>query len=168
MVHRRSSDRTNSIDGPSWLGATSATQVLLLAGLAYAIVQTVTFLLYLYLAEIYPTCLRAIGTGTGSAWLRLGSSAGLIAVGWVMSSMGVQYVFATFAAILLVGALVTPSSPSRRKTGYCKSFRRDVRKYQQPGDLVSSFGVFVRASIDIFHALAAAASLRCNTTGVPC
>ena len=84
-----------------------ATQVLILAGLAYAIVQTVTFSLYLYSAEIYPTRLRAIGTGTGSAWLRLGSSAGPIAVGWVMSSMGIQYVFAAFAAILLVGALVT-------------------------------------------------------------
>ncbi|CDN58050.1 MFS transporter, aromatic acid:H+ symporter (AAHS) family (plasmid) [Neorhizobium galegae bv. officinalis bv. officinalis str. HAMBI 1141] len=91
----------------AWLGATSATQVLILAGLAYAIVQTVTFSLYLYSAEIYPTRLRAIGTGTGSAWLRLGSSAGPIAVGWVMSSMGIQYVFGAFAAILLVGALVT-------------------------------------------------------------
>jgi len=91
----------------AWLGATSATQVLILAGLAYAILQTVTFSLYLYSAEIYPTRLRAIGTGTGSAWLRLGSSAGPIAVGWVMSSMGIQYVFGAFAVILVVGALVT-------------------------------------------------------------
>ena len=91
----------------SWLGATSPMQVLVLAGLAYAIVQTVTFSLYLYSAEIYPTRLRALGTGTGSAWLRLGSSAGPILVGWVMSSMGIQYVFATFAGVLLVGALVT-------------------------------------------------------------
>lgn len=89
------------------LGATSAVQVLVLAGLAYAIVQTVTFSLYLYSSEIYPTRLRAIGTGTGSAWLRLGSSAGPIAVGWVMSSMGIQYVFGAFAVILLIGALVT-------------------------------------------------------------
>ncbi|MGK9053032.1 MFS transporter [Neorhizobium petrolearium] len=91
----------------AWLGATSATQVLVLAGLAYAIVQTVTFSLYLYSAEIYPTRLRAIGTGTGSAWLRLGSSAGPIVTGFLLSSMGIQYVFAVFAAILLVGALIT-------------------------------------------------------------
>jgi putative MFS transporter len=91
----------------AWLGATSATQVLILAGLAYAIVQTVTFSLYLYSAEIYPTRLRAIGTGTGSAWLRLGSSAGPIVVGFIMSTIGIQYVFATFAAILIVGALIT-------------------------------------------------------------
>ncbi|MGO7016029.1 MFS transporter [Rhizobium leguminosarum] len=91
----------------AWLGATSPIQVLVLAGLAYAIVQTVTFSLYLYSAEIYPTRLRALGTGTGSAWLRLGSSAGPILVGTVMSSMGIQYVFASFAAILIVGAIVT-------------------------------------------------------------
>lgn len=91
----------------AWLGATSATQVLILAGLAYAIVQTVTFSLYLYSAEIYPTRLRAIGTGTGSAWLRLGSSAGPIVVGFIMSTLGIQYVFATFSAILIVGALIT-------------------------------------------------------------
>lgn len=91
----------------AWLGATSATQVLILAALAYAIVQTVTFSLYLYSAEIYPTRLRAIGTGTGSAWLRLGSSAGPIVVGFIMSTMGIQYVFATFSVILIVGALIT-------------------------------------------------------------
>jgi putative MFS transporter len=91
----------------AWLGATSPIQVLVLAGLAYAIVQTVTFSLYLYSAEIYPTRLRALGTGTGSAWLRLGSSAGPILVGTVMSSMGIQYVFVSFAAILIVGAIIT-------------------------------------------------------------
>ncbi len=89
------------------LGATSPVQVLILAGLAYAIVQTVTFSLYLYSAEIYPTRMRAIGTGTGSAWLRLGSSAGPMLVGFVMSSFGIQYVFATFAVILIIGAIVT-------------------------------------------------------------
>lgn len=89
------------------LGATSATQVLVLAGLAYAMVQTVTFSLYLYSAELYPTRLRAIGTGLGSAWLRLGSAAGPIIVGWVIADFGIRYVFALFACVLLVGAAVT-------------------------------------------------------------
>ncbi|MHC2569805.1 dipeptide/tripeptide permease [Rhizobium leguminosarum] len=39
--------------------------------------------------------------------LRLGSSAGPIILGFVMSSMGIQYVFATFAIILLIGAVIT-------------------------------------------------------------
>lgn len=91
----------------AWLGATSPMQVLICAGLAYAIVQTITFSLYLYSAELYPTRLRAMGTGLGSAWLRLGSSAGPIIVGFIMGGAGIQYVFATFAGVLVVGAIVT-------------------------------------------------------------
>ena len=91
----------------SLLGATTAIQILVLAGLAYAIVQTITFSLYLYSAELYPTRMRAIGTGLGSAWLRLGSSAGPIVVGSVIAGFGIQYVFAVFACVLLVGGAVT-------------------------------------------------------------
>lgn len=91
----------------AFLGATSPIEVLVLAGLAYAILQTITFSLYLYSAELYPTRMRALGTGLGSAWLRLGSSTGPILVGLLMGSFGVQYVFATFAAVSLVGAVVT-------------------------------------------------------------
>ena len=90
-----------------FMGATSATQVLICAGLAYAITQTVTYSLYLYSAEIYPTRLRALGTGLGSAWLRLGSSAGPLVVGSTMADAGIQYVFALFAVILLLGAAGT-------------------------------------------------------------
>jgi MFS transporter, putative metabolite:H+ symporter len=93
--------------GLAILGAKSATEVLVLAGLSYAIVQTITFSLYLYSAEIYPTRLRAIGTGVGSAWLRLGSSSGPILVGWIIAEFGIQYVFGVFACVVLVGAVVT-------------------------------------------------------------
>ncbi len=91
----------------AWLGATTPMQVLICAGLAYAIVQTITFSLYLYSAELYPTRLRAMGTGLGSAWLRLGSSAGPILVGYIMGAAGIQYVFVTFAVVLVIGAIVT-------------------------------------------------------------
>src|SRR6185312_15947670 len=62
------------------LGASTATQVLILATSAYAILQTIAFSLYLYSAELYPTRLRAVGTGLGSAWLRAGSSIGPVLV----------------------------------------------------------------------------------------
>jgi MFS transporter, putative metabolite:H+ symporter len=91
----------------AWLGATSATEVLILATGAYAILQTIAFSLYLYSAELYPTRLRAVGTGFGSAWLRAGSSIGPVLVGWIVGDFGIQYVFAAFAAVALVGGLVT-------------------------------------------------------------
>ncbi|UYB52969.1 MFS transporter [Xanthomonas sp. AM6] len=89
------------------LGGTSALQVLVFAALAYAAVQTITFSLYLYSAELYPTRIRAIGTGLGSAWLRLGSASGPLVVGAVIAGIGLRYVFVAFAAVLLAGAAVT-------------------------------------------------------------
>jgi putative MFS transporter len=91
----------------AWLGATSAIEVLILATATYAILQTIAFSLYLYSAELYPTRLRAVGTGFGSAWLRAGSSIGSILVGWIVADLGIRYVFAAFAAVALVGGLVT-------------------------------------------------------------
>ncbi|GAA4538490.1 MFS transporter [Pseudonocardia xishanensis] len=89
------------------LGATTATQVVILAPIAYAILQTVAFSLYLYSAELYPTRLRAVGTGFGSAWLRAASSVGPLMVGFIVADLGIRYVFASFAVVALIGGLVT-------------------------------------------------------------
>jgi putative MFS transporter len=89
------------------LGATTATQVVILAPIAYAILQTIAFSLYLYSAELYPTRLRAVGTGFGSAWLRAGSSIGPVLVGFIVAGVGIRFVFLAFAVIALVGGLVT-------------------------------------------------------------
>ncbi|HST88873.1 MAG TPA: MFS transporter, partial [Ktedonobacterales bacterium] len=89
------------------LGIDTVTHVLVLVSIAYAILQTIAFSLYLYSAELYPTRLRALGTGCGSAWLRLGSSSGPLIVGFVVAGYGVRYVFAVFAGILLIGAVLT-------------------------------------------------------------
>jgi len=89
------------------LGATSAIQVVVLATIAYAILQTISFSLYLYSSELYPTRLRCVGTGFGSAWLRAGSAAGPIMVGFIVGDFGIRYVFAAFAAVALIGGIVT-------------------------------------------------------------
>ena len=89
------------------LGAVSATQVVVFASVAYAILQTISFSLYFYSAELYPTRLRAIGTGFGSAWLRAGSAIGPLLVGWIVDNFGISYVFTVFAAVALIGGLIT-------------------------------------------------------------
>jgi putative MFS transporter len=91
----------------SWLGANTATEVLILTTAAYAVLQTIAFSLYLYSAELYPTRLRAVGAGFGSAWLRAGSAIGPIMVGWIVADLGIRYVFTAFSAVTLVGGLVT-------------------------------------------------------------
>jgi MFS transporter, putative metabolite:H+ symporter len=89
------------------IGATTATQVVILAPIAYAILQTIAFSLYLYSAELYPTRLRAVGTGFGSAWLRAASSVGPLLVGFVVADLGIRYVFAVFAIVALIGGVLT-------------------------------------------------------------
>jgi putative MFS transporter len=88
------------------LGATGATEVLVFATATYAVIQTVTFSLYLYSAELYPTRLRAVGAGFGSAWLRIASSIGPLLVGWVIANYSISYVFVAFAIVLAIGGTV--------------------------------------------------------------
>ena len=91
----------------AWLGAKTSKEVLILATVGYATLQTITFSLYLYSAELYPTRLRALGTGFGSAWLRAGSSIGPLLVGAIMGGLGIRFVFIAFAGISMVGGLIT-------------------------------------------------------------
>jgi putative MFS transporter len=91
----------------AWLGASTAIEVLVLATASYAVLQTIAFSLYLYSAELYPTRLRAVGTGLGSAWLRAGSSVGPLMVGSIVAGFGIRYVFLAFGAVAIVGGLVT-------------------------------------------------------------
>jgi MFS transporter, putative metabolite:H+ symporter len=64
----------------------------------------VNAVLYLYTPEIYPTRMRAIGTGLATCWLRLASAVGPAVVGVVVSSNGTGSVFLLFAAIAVAGA----------------------------------------------------------------
>ena len=88
------------------LGAELAQQVLIFATATYAVIQTVTFSLYLYSAELYPTRLRAVGAGFGSAWLRIASAIGPLLVGWVVESYSINYVFVVFGIVLAIGGII--------------------------------------------------------------
>jgi putative MFS transporter len=85
------------------LGAKSALSVMILASSAYAVMGTTTVLLYLYTPEIYPTRMRAIGTGLATSWLRVASATAPAIVGVVLSGKGIAAVFGMFAVANLIG-----------------------------------------------------------------
>jgi putative MFS transporter len=87
-------------------GAGSASSVMFLGSSAYAVMATTTVLLYLYTPEIYPTRMRAIGTGLATSWLRAASAAAPAIVGVVLMDKGIAAVFILFAVVSAVGFIV--------------------------------------------------------------
>ncbi len=89
------------------LGTDSVVRVACFATLAYALIGSTNALLYLYTPEIYPTRMRASGTGLATAWLRLGSSAGPILVANLVVFGGLPSVFLAFGLICGVALIVS-------------------------------------------------------------
>ena len=85
--------------------AYSAFSVMLLATLSYGIIGSANAVIYLYTPEIYPTRMRAIGTGLGTSWLRIASALGPAAVGVMVGATGIGSVFWMFAGVSVIGAL---------------------------------------------------------------
>jgi MFS transporter, putative metabolite:H+ symporter len=92
-----------------YTGVPTAETLLFWASLAYFFTGSNSNLCYLYTAEIYPTRLRARGTATATAWLRLGSTIGPGIVGFIVGGYGLNYVFLMFGCVALIGAVVAAS-----------------------------------------------------------
>lgn len=86
-------------------GAREVLSVMILATLGYGIIGSTNAVLYLYTPEIYPTRMRAIGTGLATSWLRIASAVGPALVGVIVDAKGVNPVFLMFAGMSVVGAL---------------------------------------------------------------
>jgi len=86
-------------------GSDSVSRVMILATLSYAILGSINAVLYLYTPEIYPTRMRAIGTGLATSWLRLASAIGPAVVGMMVAAEGIDSVFMMFAGFSFAGAL---------------------------------------------------------------
>jgi putative MFS transporter len=84
--------------------AHSVTAVIALVTISYGVVGSVNAVLYLYTPEIYPTRMRAIGTGAATCWLRLASAAGPVLVGYLVAAKGTGAVFLMFGAAGAIGA----------------------------------------------------------------
>jgi putative MFS transporter len=89
-----------------WIGPNSAERILVFAILTNLCISTLSLALYLYTAELYPTRVRALGTSTGTAWLRLASILGPSVVGTVLASGELGDVFFVFGAVVLVASIV--------------------------------------------------------------
>ena len=83
----------------------SVAAVIVLVTLSYGVVGSVNAVLYLYTPEVYPTRMRAIGTGSATCWLRLASAAGPLLVGYFVAERGTGAIFIMFAAAGVIGAL---------------------------------------------------------------
>jgi putative MFS transporter len=91
-----------------WLGvfgSGSVWNVAIVATLSYGLVASNAAVLYLYTPEVYPTRMRAVGTGLASSWLRLASAVGPTLVGLLVKADGVKSVFLMFAGVSVAGAL---------------------------------------------------------------
>ena len=88
------------------LGPDSPQRVLALVSSGYFFVSVLSIGVYVYTPELYPTRSRAIAVGTATAWLRFASILGPGIVGFIVGS-GLGAVFLVFAAVAVVGAIVT-------------------------------------------------------------
>lgn len=83
----------------------SVAATITLVTFAYGIVGSANAVLYLYTPEIYPTRMRAIGTGAATCWLRLASALAPVLVAALVSRAGISSVFLMFAGVSLAGAV---------------------------------------------------------------
>jgi MFS transporter, putative metabolite:H+ symporter len=89
-----------------WIGPSSAERILVFAILTNMCVSTLSLALYLYTAELYPTRVRALGTSTGTAWLRLASVLGPQVFGNTVGSGSIGGAFVMFGLVSLVACVV--------------------------------------------------------------
>jgi putative MFS transporter len=89
-----------------WFTGLPVWALLLILGLAQLSVGMLALALSTYTAELYPTELRAMGSGLGNAWLRLGGTAGPAFIGAMLPVIGLGGIFLSFGALLLFGCAV--------------------------------------------------------------
>lgn len=84
-------------------GTQDVSWVIIFSTLSYGLIGSIAAVVYLYTPEIYPTRMRAIGTGVATSWLRVASAIGPTLVGFMLGKGGVDSVFLMFAAVAVLG-----------------------------------------------------------------
>ena len=84
----------------------SSQEVLMLICLSYFFLNFNALGMGMYTAENYPNHMRALGGGIASAWQRLASMVGPLAVGAILPWGGINAVFGVFGIVALIGAVI--------------------------------------------------------------
>ena len=87
-------------------GAPSASVVLVAVTVGDVLMASISSLIFLYCAEIYPTRLRSRGVAIAGAWQKVGIVLGQISIGYVVPAFGIQGVFLQFAIASVLGAII--------------------------------------------------------------
>ena len=88
------------------IGPTTPERVLICSTISFMCVSTLSLAMYLYTSEMYPTRVRALGTGAATAWLRIASIIGPITVGTLVATGGLGTVFGLFGSVVLIAGIV--------------------------------------------------------------
>jgi putative MFS transporter len=87
-------------------GAPSATIVLVAVTVGDVLMASISSLIFLYSAEIYPTRLRSRGIAIAGAWQKVGIVIGQLSIGYVVPAFGIEGVFLQFAIASVLGAII--------------------------------------------------------------
>jgi putative MFS transporter len=88
-------------------GTQNVSWVIVFSTLSYGLIGSIAAVVYLYTPEIYPTRMRAIGTGVATSWLRIASAIGPTLIGFMLAKGGVDSVFLMFAGVAVVGLVAS-------------------------------------------------------------
>jgi len=86
-------------------GTQEVSWVIVFSTLSYGLIGSIAAVVYLYTPEIYPTRMRAIGTGVATFWLRVASAIGPTLIGFMLGKGGVDSVFLMFAVVAIIGLI---------------------------------------------------------------
>jgi putative MFS transporter len=86
-------------------GTQDVSWVIVFSTVSYGLIGSIAAVVYLYTPEIYPTRMRAIGTGVATSWLRIASAIGPTMIGFMLGKGGVDSVFLMFAVVAIIGLI---------------------------------------------------------------
>ncbi|HLI20745.1 MAG TPA: MFS transporter, partial [Stellaceae bacterium] len=90
-----------------WISGTpTALTVLVCVTIADVAMASISSLIFLYSAEIYPTRLRSRGVAIAGAWQKVGIVAGQISIGYIVDGFGIGGVFLQCTIPMALGAVI--------------------------------------------------------------